>query len=218
MSLAVSIVAAAQPSIIAGAERAAPLPLAHLTRAAAVTGYVALTLAIALGLLRGISTQAGWRVTWLLDEIHQFIALLAVALVALHLATLALDPLLPFSPLALLLPFGDPARPVAHALGALALYALVVVSLSSWLRRRLPYVFWLRLHGLSFTVFLTATLHGLLAGDDSVHPWMRLVYIACAATAGLLVFIRLLMPSPAEHIPARPSPAPSTPLRRNKPY
>lgn len=195
---------------------AAAFSLAHLTRAAAVTSYIALTLAVALGMLRGISSQRGWRATWLLDDVHQFVALLAVALVVPHLAALALDPLLPFAPVMLLLPFGDPARPVAHALGALALYTLIVVSLSSWLRRLLPRPFWLRLHALSFLAFLASTLHGLLAGNDSAHPWMRAVYIACSATVALLVFTRLLIPAPsprASASPARPSPAPSTPLR-----
>lgn len=208
-------VAHAQGAAATAATGPATFSLAHITRAAAVTGYVALTLAVALGMLRGISSQRGWRITWLVDDVHQFIALLAAALVALHLATLALDPLLPFAPVMLLLPIGDPARPVAHALGALSLYALIIVSLSSWLRRRLPYAFWLWLHSLSFIVFLAATLHGLLAGNDSAHPWMRAVYIACAATVALLVFTRLLLPAPTRRTPAaaRPSPAPSTPLR-----
>lgn len=188
--------------------------LAHLTRAAAVTGYLALTLAVALGLLRSIAGQRGWRVTWLLDDVHQFISVLAVALVALHLAMLALDPLLPFAPIMLLLPIGDPARPLAHALAALALYALIVVSLSSWLRRRLPRAFWLQLHALSFVAFQASTFHGLFAGTDSVHPWMRALYIACAAAITLLVFVRLVMPAPSRRAAsARPSPAPSTPLR-----
>ena len=208
------VLAAATHAHNASTVTAAAFSLAHLTRAAAVTGYVALTLAVALGLLRGISSRRGWRVTWLLDEVHQFIALLAVTLVALHLAALAVDPLLPFAPIMLLLPFGDPARPVAHALAALALYALVIISLSSWLRRHLPYKFWLRLHALSFTAFLATTFHGLLAGNDSSHPWMRAVYVACSAAVALLIFIRLLIPAPSPRAASvRPSPAPSSPLR-----
>lgn len=196
-----------------GAAHIAVSSLAHLTRTGAVTGYIALTLAVALGLLRSIAGERGWRVTWLLDEMHQFVALLAIALVALHLIALALNPLLPFAPIMLLLPIGDPARPVAHALGALSLYALIIVSLSSWLRRRLPYAFWLWLHTLSFVVFLAATIHGLLAGNDSAHPWMRVIYVACAASVSLLVFTRVFMPRRAQRAATRPSPAPSSPLR-----
>lgn len=212
LSLVTTLVGVAQTQ--GAAARMAALSLAHLTRTGAVTGYIALTLAVALGLLRGISGDRGWRMTWLLDEVHQFVALLAVALVALHLVALAVNPVLPFAPIMLLLPIGDPARPVAHAVGALSLYALIVVSLSSWLRRRLPYAFWLWLHTLSFIAFLAATIHGVLAGNDSAHPWMRAVYVACAASVALLVFTRLLMPRRAQRAAAaRPSPAPSSPLR-----
>lgn len=213
LSHVITLAGTTHAQLIAAATNPAALPLTHLTRTAAVTGYIALTLAAALGLLRGISSQRGWRVTWLLDEIHQFVALLAIALVTLHLAALALNPVLPFAPIMLLLPVGDPARPLAHALGALALYALIIVSFSSWLRRRLPYAFWLWLHTLSFVVFLASTLHGVLAGNDSAHPWMRAVYIASAATVALLVFARLLTPKPAARPATRPSPAPSSPLQ-----
>lgn len=198
----------------ATATSAATFSLAHLTRAAAVTGYVALTLSVALGLLRSISSQRGWRITWLLEDVHQFIALLAVALVVMHLAMLALDPLLPFAPIMLLLPIGDPARPLAHALAALALYSLIVVSLSSWLRHRLAYTAWLRLHTFSFIAFQAATFHGLLAGNDTTHPWMRAIYIACSAIVTLLVFARLRWHTSSRRAAStRPSPAPSAPLR-----
>jgi DMSO/TMAO reductase YedYZ heme-binding membrane subunit len=68
----------------------------------------------------------------------------------------------------------------------------VVVLVSSWLRRRISYRLWRRLHYVSFVTFVLVTLHGLLAGSDAGEPWMRAVYYGASAAVGFLVLMRLL--------------------------
>jgi predicted ferric reductase len=164
----------------------------YVTRAAALSSYLVLTVVVLLGISRSLVRIAGSRASWVLDEIHQFLALLVAALVGLHLLSLFLDPLIPFSLLNFWLPIGEPYRPFAVDLGVLALYGLVIVLVSSWLRRYIRYARWRTLHYSSFAVFLLVTLHGVLAGSDSGQPWMILVYLGAAVSVILMTLVRLL--------------------------
>lgn len=178
----------------------------YLTRAAAVSGYVLLMVAVDLGMLRSMARELSVRVSWVLDETHQFVSLLAGAFVAIHLLALAFDPAVPFSPLNLLLPLGQPYKPVPVDLGVLALYALAVVLVSSWLRRRMSQRTWRILHYAGFVVFFLVTLHGLLAGSDSAQPWMHALYVGGAASVLFLVVMRIFaQPGARTDMPSAPS-------------
>src|SRR5579859_4962017 len=63
----------------------------YLTRTTAVAAYLALTCSVFLGIMRTIASSAGERVSWVVDELHAFIATLAVVLVVGHLISLSLD-------------------------------------------------------------------------------------------------------------------------------
>jgi hypothetical protein len=46
----------------------------YVTRAAAVSSYIVLTAVVLLGISRSLVRIAGARASWVLDEIHQFLA------------------------------------------------------------------------------------------------------------------------------------------------
>ncbi len=161
----------------------------YVTRALAVGAYISLTVSMLFGALRSIARQSRERMSWVVDELHQFLATLAAALVAGHLLTLLLDPYLPFTAINLLLPLNEPYRPMPVILGVFALYVMVALLLTSWFRALMPYSFWRALHYLSFAAFILVTAHGLLAGSDAGEPWMRGIY---AASAGAFVFVTLV--------------------------
>lgn len=201
-----SVVAAAVFGTVASGQ---PSPaLWYVTRAAGIVAYILLAVTVALGIFRSLARELSVRVGWVLDELHQFIALLAGAFVILHLGTLVLDSYIRFSVVNLLLPLGQPYRPVATDLGVLGFYALAVVLVSSWLRRRMSYRLWRGLHYASFVTFFLVTLHGLLAGADASQPWMHGIYIGAAAAVVFLVVVRIFAPTndtdPAS-APAHPS-------------
>jgi predicted ferric reductase len=166
----------------------------YITRAAAVSAYVLLAVVVDLGILRSLARQLGERVSWVLDEVHQFLALLAAAFVGLHLGVLLFDPFITFSVANLLLPFGEPYQSLGVGLGVLGLYALLVVLVSSWLRRYISHRLWRGLHYGSFGVFILVTLHGLLSGSDSGLGWLRSIYFAALASMLFLTVMRLVMP------------------------
>ncbi len=220
-ALAATVTRGATTAITAATSTANPL-LWYVTRAAAVSAYVTLSATVLLGLMRSLARVArvrNSRALWLLDEVHPYLALLTAAFVALHLLSLLFDPLIPFAPLNMLLPIAEPYRPLAVDLGVLALYALGIVWLSSWLRRFITHARWRTLHYTSFAAFALVTFHGILAGSDASQPWMRLVYLGAAASVGALVLARAFWPSassPANLRPPSPAPAvrPSRPARR----
>ncbi len=163
----------------------------YLTRALAVGAYVALTVSVLLGAIRSIARQSREGVSWMVDELHQFIATLAGVLVMGHLLTLLLDPFLPFSVSNLLLPLNEPYRPFAVVLGVFALYTMVALLLTSWFRTVMPYSLWRLLHYLSFVAFALVTAHGLLAGSDAGELWMRAIYAFSLGAFGFLTLMRL---------------------------
>lgn len=190
-----SLAAVSRSTPSASSASSASPALWYVTRAAAVSAYLLLTMTVALGMLRSLARDLAIRVGWALDDIHQFLALLTGAFVLLHLATLVLDPYIPFSLANLLIPFAEPYRPLATDLGVLALYGLAAVLFSSWLRRRMSYGLWRGIHYASFGTFFIVTLHGLLAGADAGTPWMHAIYIGAAAAVLFLVVVRILAPT-----------------------
>lgn len=112
-------------------------------------------------------------------------------LAALHLGTLLIDTYLNVSLVNILIPWNQPYRPVATDLGVLALYALGLVLLTSWLRAHMSYKTWRTLHYASFIAFVGVTAHGLLAGTDASQPWMVTIYQVAVAGVVLLVALHL---------------------------
>lgn len=163
----------------------------YLTRALAFSAYIAMTVAIMLGMLRTIARGAGERLSWVVDELHQFITLMGFLFVIGHVVTLYLDPFLPFSFFNFLLPINEPYMPLAVNIGVFAFYTVLIIQLSSWLRSYITYRVWRGLHYLSFVCFGLVTAHGWLAGSDTSETWMHAVYVGCSAAIAFLVFVRV---------------------------
>lgn len=163
----------------------------YMTRGAGAAAYLLLTVTTALGM--GISTKAFDSVSRRRNmlDLHELLTLLMVAFIALHLVMLALDPFLSFSIPQLLWPLGETYKPLWVAMGVIGLYALAVVTLSSWLRRAMSYRAWRALHYVSAIAFVALTLHGLLAGTDAATPWMLGIYVASTLTIVALTGLRL---------------------------
>jgi methionine sulfoxide reductase heme-binding subunit len=173
----------------AGASATVSPFLWYLTRTMGVSAYVALSVSVILGMLRAVARKSSERISWVVDELHQFVATLAGLFVAGHMVVLVFDPFLPFSFFNLLLPVGEPYRPSAVAFGVFGMYAMVLLLVSSWLRKRMRYSLWRLIHYVSFFAFVMVTLHGWFAGSDSGEPWMRAVY---ASATSIVIFLTLV--------------------------
>lgn len=175
-----------------------------LTRSAGVGAFLMLYLTVAWGLLATTSLVAK-RVSKRSSTLfHGFVASAGLLLLALHLIGLLLDRFVPFELLDLLVPYRASYRPFANTLGIVAMYAMVVVVASSWVRKQLRPALWRAIHLLAVPAFAMALLHGVLAGSDSARVGMTLLYWITGCSVLFLVIVRGLTARPPRTQRSRP--------------
>ncbi len=165
-------------------------------RASGFTAYGLVTLATVFGLLLSQRWQS--RSNWprlLNDQLHQYLVVLAGVFTAIHGLSVWIDPFTKFTWLEVVVPGASHYRPLWMALGIIASYLGLAIVISGWLRPKIGYPWWRRLHYLTFAVWLLATLHGLGDGSDTRATWAIAIYgVSSAAVVGLTMS-RLLRPA-----------------------
>jgi sulfoxide reductase heme-binding subunit YedZ len=192
-----AVIAATLPSAVAGIAGLAlttPEKIPWVTsRVTAFVAYLAIAGSVVYGLL--LSTK-------ILDAIahrpvsfalHQDLAAVGLGLAGIHGALLALDRTIHFTLADLLVPFASPYRPIAVGLGQIALYVVLLVTLSFYARRRIGTRAWRMLHYLTFLAFAGATAHGILAGTDTTQPWAFAIYAASTVAVVFLTTYRIVL-------------------------
>jgi predicted ferric reductase len=162
-------------------------------RAAGVGAYVMLFLSVAFGLV-ATSALFGKRFAKAsATTVHQFMSTVALFLLAVHVGGLLIDRYMPFGPVQILVPGASTYRSVPVALGVIAMYAMLLVLASSWLRKHYPVRLWRAFHLVSVPAFALALLHGIYAGADATRPWMYGTYIVTGVIVTFLLVLRGLV-------------------------
>jgi predicted ferric reductase len=165
----------------------------NVARSGGFTAYILLTLAVAVGLMLSAQVQSPSRWPRLINsELHNFLALLGTVFLVVHVLAVWVDPFTHFGWSEILIPFVSYYRSSWMALGIVALYLGLAIGISTWLRPRIGYTWWRRLHVLTFGVYVLATLHGLGTGSDSQTWWGLGIYLVSIVLVGLLLYQRLL--------------------------
>lgn len=175
---------------------------------ARASGFMAYGL-VTLAMIIGLSLTQRWqsRRFWpriINDQTHQYLILLAGVFTAVHGVSVWLDPFTKFTWVEVVLPFISHYRPLWMGFGIIAAYIGLAVVISGWVRPKIGYAWWRRLHYLNFIVWLLATLHGLGDGSDTRTPWAIDIYAASTIAVVGLTVVRLLRPAGGEK--ARPKP------------
>lgn len=176
-----------------------------LIRASGITAWGLLTAVVAWGLI--LATRLPPRVASAprLLHMHRWLGALALAFTAGHVALLLVDPVVPFTIVQILVPFTAPWEPVAVALGTIALWLLIPVSVIGRLRKRMGgagAVWFGRAHWLAYTAWPVATAHYVLAGADALTEWSIGLLIAGTAVVAAALAVRGVA-RPAPHVSAR---------------
>jgi methionine sulfoxide reductase heme-binding subunit len=119
-----------------------------------------------------------------------------------HVLAVWVDPFTHFGWNEILLPFVSQYRPVWMALGIVALYLGIAIGISTWLRPRIGYTWWKRLHVLTLGIYVLATVHGIGSGSDTQTWWGLGIYLVSAILVGALLCRRLLVPTANKRMPA----------------
>ena len=197
-----------------------------VARAGGFTAYILLTLAVAVGLALSTQLQSPRRWPRLLNsELHNFLTLLSTIFVGVHVLAVWIDPFTHFNWSEVFIPFVSSYRTVWMALGIVSLYLGIAIGISTWLRPRIGYTWWRRLHVLTLGVYALATAHWIGTGSDTHTWWAVAIYVISGVLVGSLLFRRLtikgkrkpthstasaLPPAPARRAEAAPQTAPRT--------
>lgn len=161
----------------------------YLSRSSGMVAAVLLLASLVWGVL--LSTRALKpidRPAWLLS-MHRWLTMLAVVATGVHLAALVADGYVHFGPKELLVPMASTWKPGAVALGVVALYLLVLVTVTSVFMRWLPKRLWRAVHATSYAMGWLAVVHGAMAGTDAsnrVYQAVALLLVIAAVSATAL--------------------------------
>jgi methionine sulfoxide reductase heme-binding subunit len=118
-------------------------------------------------------------------DFHQFISLLSIGFVLLHVLVLTVDRYLPYSAWQILIPFLSPYRPVWVGLGVISFYIIALVTITFYLRSRIGMNAFRAIHIASLFGYLGVTFHAFYAGTDTPLLAMQLLY---RGTALVVIF------------------------------
>jgi cytochrome b561 len=159
-------------------------------RAAGIGAYVMLFLSVCWGLV-ATTAPFGKRIGKAsATQVHQFMATTGLVLIGVHVGGLLLDRFMPFGALDVLVPMWGAFEPVPVAFGIVAMYLVVFVIVTSWLRKPIGTRWWRRTHLLAVPTFTISLVHGVFAGTDAVRPWMWWTYVATGLSVLFLVVVR----------------------------
>lgn len=185
----------------------------HLARASGLTAWLLLSASVLWGLFLSTRVLGGRAApAWLLD-LHRALGALTVVFTAVHMVGLGMDEWIHYGLRDLFIPLESKFRPWAVAWGIVAMYLLLAVAVTSWIRRWIPDLLWRWVHRTAFVVFVLATLHTFQAGTDAKNRYVIAAAVVVCAMFLFLCVYRLLAGRrqvPRGAVKAAPSaPAPS---------
>lgn len=128
-------------------------------------------------------------------SLHKLTGYSAAIATLVHIVLIPLDPKSKFTWGDLLLPLWTEHQPYANTFGALALYLIAVVVVSSYYKEKLRLPLWRTLHYLSYFAAVPLILHSVLTDpklEDSPIDWFDaekiFVLLCCLAIIGFSVY------------------------------
>ncbi len=148
----------------------------YVTRSAGFAAYLLLWFSVVLGL--AIPTRLFDRLipraaTY---DFHQFISLLALGFVGLHIGVLLADSYLPFSLAQILIPFISPYRQLWVGIGVFAFYLALLVTITTYLKSKIGLKAFKAIHTFSLVSYLGVVFHSYFSGTDSSLPAVQWLY------------------------------------------
>jgi DMSO/TMAO reductase YedYZ heme-binding membrane subunit len=152
-------------------------------------------------------------------QLHNWTAYVALVVACVHPVILLFSSQVHFRLLDILYPLNSPKQPTVNTLGALALYALIVIVVTSYFRRRLGRTWWKRLHYTAYGMAPVFYIHGILTdpelGDTPFHLdpldgeklYVELCLLLVMAAVIWRVRRHFQQPPPRMHRPKAPRPA-----------
>lgn len=147
-----------------------PHPIAwYISRASGGLAFFFLWVSMFLGL----SIRNHWIRTWVEPvyklEMHKFTAISAILWTIVHAGSLLFDSYIGFTFRDISVPFASDSATVSPpmmAIGIISFYLILIVTVSAYLRSKMPYPLFRFIHFLNVAIFVLIFFHGLLLGTD----------------------------------------------------
>lgn len=189
---AVTILPAWMPNLAASLSSLAPKAYWYLSRGSAFVALSLLWLSMALGLLITNKMARLWPGVPVSFALHEFISILGLGFALFHALILLGDHYIGYTLAQVLVPFSSSYEPVWVGFGQIGFYAMLIVTLSFYVRSHIGQKIWRSLHYFSFLAYLIALLHGIAAGSDGSLPWVQQYYWVSAGTLLFLLSYRIV--------------------------
>ena len=171
-------------------------------RASGIAALLLASLSIIVGLLQG---RGNARILRAADRfpLHEALGIGVIVAIGIHTVSYAVDGFFKAGFTGALVPFASPYRPLAIALGQIASYGLVALSLTFYLRRRIGTPRWRAAHRVIPIFWFLAVIHGLTAGSDAGAPWFLISALGPVAVALVMLAARAEDRASSDRRPAR---------------
>jgi predicted ferric reductase len=150
----------------------------YVTRSAGFAAYLLLWLSTVLGLAIPAKLFDRLLPRAATYDFHQFISLLAIGFILLHVGVLLADRYLPFSIAQILVPFISPYRPVWVGIGVFSFYLALLVTITFYVRAQIGMKAFKVIHYLSLASYLGVVIHSFFSGTDSSVPAAQWLYLS----------------------------------------
>lgn len=157
------------------------IDLWYTTRATGLVALVLLSAVMVLGVLTA-GRAGGAQPGFARADLHRRVSAVALAFLAVHVLTAALDSFVKVGLAAIFVPFASSYKPGWVALGAVGFDLLLAVGVSSILRSRIPAASWRRLHWLAYLSWPVAVAHSIGIGTDMKLAWVLALVGLCVGT------------------------------------
>lgn len=163
------------------------------SRAAGIVALAAASLSVSLGLAMSLKIRGLQRYD--LRVLHETLALCALVGIGVHGAALLGDGFLHPSPLDISVPFVSGYKTLWTSMGIVSGWALALLGLSYYARRRIGPARWRRLHRFTAFAWMLGLAHSLGEGTDAGTAWFLVTIGIVAVPALVLLAIRASLPS-----------------------
>ena len=161
-------------------------------RGSGIAAFALLSASVIWGLLLSSRLVARFVRAKPLTWFHESLGIGAVVATFVHVGILSIHDFLEFSWAEILVPGLSDWRQLPIAFGTMALYGVVVLVLSFYVRKWIGQRVWRAIHFGSIGVFVASLVHGIQAGTDTANPLMLGLYIGAAVAVFALIAHRLV--------------------------
>ena len=148
----------------------------YITRAAGWIAYFLLWFSMVWGLVIPTKLFEKFLSPTFAVDFHEYLSLLSIGFVILHVTVLLFDQYLPFTLAQVFVPFLSTYRPLWIGLGVIGAYLSALVTVTFYLRKKIGQKRFKAIHTFSMFGYLGVILHAFFAGSDSSLPIVQLIY------------------------------------------